>query len=482
MRVLLIAFVAAIVTACAAPAPVSAPVLSSARSHVPRLATWSAADVRALRAMLRAVFADPRLAAAGIAIVDASAQPLYVQHERAAYTPASTFKLLAGITALATFGRTYRFPTELRAFDMPRDGTIAGDLWLVGSGDPTLTAGDLRRGAHALARHGVRAIDGALVADDSAFAGPEINAAWDPDDLMYDYAAGSSALALDGGTVEFHLVPARVGAAAHIDVRPPGDAVRVRGEIMTSSATMLDIERAATSNDFAFTGRIAANAEQSFWRPLVGLGRYAGALERDRLRDEGIAVRSGVRTGVAPLGGAVLWHHVSAPLSEVVREMWFVSDNHVAEQLLRSLGARYHVGTVASGASVERRLLAQAHVPAPGLRIVDASGLAATNRIAPLTLAALLAHAARWPAGSDVIHDLPRVGVEGTVRYRPLTTARGRVRAKSGHIGGVNALAGYVNTSHHGRIAFAIIVNGAYADDGPVDDGIDRALDVLATR
>jgi D-alanyl-D-alanine carboxypeptidase/D-alanyl-D-alanine-endopeptidase (penicillin-binding protein 4) len=121
-------------------------------------------------------------------------------------------------------------------------------------------------------------------------------------------------------------------------------------------------------------------------------------------------------------------------------------------------------------------------VPAPGLHIVDASGLAATNRIAPLTLAALLAHAASGPEGSDVIRALPRVGLEGTVRYRPLTTALGHVRAKSGHIGGVNALAGYVNTTHHGRIAFAIIVNGAYADDGPVDDGIDRALDFLSTR
>ena len=78
------------------------------------------------------------------------------------------------------------------------------------------------------------------------------------------------------------------------------------------------------------------------------------------------------------------------------------------------------------------------------------------------------------------IADLPRVGIEGTVRHRHLTDALGRARAKSGHIENVNALAGYVQTHHHGRVAFSIIVNDRRADDGPVDAGINRALDTLA--
>jgi D-alanyl-D-alanine carboxypeptidase len=61
-----------------------------------------------------------------------------------------------------------------------------------------------------------------------------------------------------------------------------------------------------------------------------------------------------------------------------------------------------------------------------------------------------------------------------------LNDGLGRVRAKSGHIANVNALAGYVQTRHHGRVSFAIIVNDRRADDGPVDDGIDEALDILA--
>ena len=66
------------------------------------------------------------------------------------------------------------------------------------------------------------------------------------------------------------------------------------------------------------------------------------------------------------------------------------------------------------------------------------------------------------------------------MRRHDVTTALGRARAKSGHIKDVDALAGYVDTRRHGRVAFAILVNDPRADDGPVDDGIDATLDILA--
>jgi D-alanyl-D-alanine carboxypeptidase/D-alanyl-D-alanine-endopeptidase (penicillin-binding protein 4) len=193
-------------------------------------------------------------------------------------------------------------------------------------------------------------------------------------------------------------------------------------------------------------------------------------------------VRDGVRAGVAPLGGRVVWEHRSAPLSTIVREMLFVSNNHFAEQLLRAVGAERGVGTEQSGGAVERALLRRDGVPQAGLRIVDGSGLAASDRIAPISIATFLARTAVLPIGPTLISALPRVGIEGTVRWRPVTDALGRARAKSGHIENVNALVGFVQTRQHGRIAFAFMVNDPRADDGPVDTGIDRALDVLATE
>src|SRR5450631_2598185 len=189
-------------TANAAPMPHPTALVAA-----PKAPSWSAASLREMQSRLAAALDDPTLRTSGIAIVDANARPLFVRRERRPYTPASTFKILAAVSALETFGPKYRFVTDLRALDSPTDGVVSGDLWLVGSGDPTLTSDDLRAAAGAAYRSGLRRVDGALVADASAFGGPEVNPAWEPDDLQYEYAAGTSALSVDQGTVEFHLVP-----------------------------------------------------------------------------------------------------------------------------------------------------------------------------------------------------------------------------------------------------------------------------------
>jgi D-alanyl-D-alanine carboxypeptidase/D-alanyl-D-alanine-endopeptidase (penicillin-binding protein 4) len=461
----------------AAAIPRSTPIVAAFRAP-----SWSEASLHEVQSRLAAALDDPTLETSGIAIVDANARPLFVRRERRPYTPASTFKILAAVSALQTFGPNYRFVTDLRALDRPADGSIHGDLWLVGSGDPTLTGDDLRAAAGTVYRGGARRVEGALVADASAFAGPEVNPAWEADDLQYDYAAGTSALSVDGGTVEFHIVPTTPGGPARIDVRPPGDAVHIVGSIVTGYSTELSIERAANQNQFTFSGHVAAGAEQSFLRPVADMPMYAGRVVRALLEQRGVRVRDGVRTGVAPLGGFVLWQHRSQPLSAILREMLFTSNNHYAEQLLRAVGAERGIGTERTGGAVERALMTRDGVPQGGLRIVDGSGLAPTDRIAPLSIATLLARTAEQPIGATLLSSLPRVGIEGTVRHRQVTDALGRARAKSGHIENVNALVGFVQTRRHGRVAFAFMVNDPRADDGSVDAGIDRALDILASE
>jgi len=203
LAVLVLAFVAACnepahqAVSAANAAAMPHPAVLVAAPQAPR---WSAAAVRDLQARLAAALDEPTLQVSGIAIVDANARPLFVRRAQVAYTPASTFKLLAAISALETFGPNYRFVTDIRALERPIGGVVDGDLWLVGSGDPTLTSDDLRGAAGAVYRSGAREVSGALVADASAFGGPEVNPAWDPDDLQYDYAAGTSALSVDGGT------------------------------------------------------------------------------------------------------------------------------------------------------------------------------------------------------------------------------------------------------------------------------------------
>jgi D-alanyl-D-alanine carboxypeptidase/D-alanyl-D-alanine-endopeptidase (penicillin-binding protein 4) len=462
----------------AAPPPKPAP---ARIPEAPKSPAWNAEDLRRLRARLSEPLGRSALATSGIAIVDSQGRSLFARRERTGAIPASTFKLLVAVTALQTLGPDYRFETRLESLDVPHDGRLDGDIYLVGDGDPSLTADNLRGGVGVIARSGITDITGGVVADATLFGGHEINPAWEPDDLQYDYAAGTSALSLDGGTVELHVVPSNVGAPARIDARPASDAVRVRGGVITGYSTALSIDRAAERNDFSFAGSIAVSAEQSFYRPVIDQPLYVAGVAHSMLRARNITVEARARTGIAPVVATVLWRHYSAPLRTLLSHMLFESDNHYAEQLLRAVGSHAGAaGTELSGAAVERMIFERLGAPTDGLHVVDGSGLAPTDRVAPIALATLLARANLVPTGDVLFHDLPRVGIEGTVRRHDVTTALGKARAKSGHINDVDALAGYVDTRRHGRVAFAILVNDRRADDGPVDDGIDATLDILA--
>jgi len=461
--------------------PYHPPIAPVALVAAPRAPQWTDADIARLRAKLAAPLSESALATTGIAILDSQGRPLFVRHERTAAVPASTFKLLVAVTALQTLGPDFRFETRFEAGDVPHNGTLDGNLYLIGDGDPSLTADQLRGGVGAIARAGTTDITGSVVADATVFGGREINPAWEPDDLQYDYAAGTSALSLDEGTVELHLIPGNVGAPARIDVRPPSDVVHIRGGVLTGYSTSLSIDRAADRNDFMLDGHIATDAEQSFYRPVIDQPLYAAGVANSMLRARNITVEAPPHTGIAPAGGTVLWRHYSAPLRVLLSHMLFESDNHYAEQLLRAVGAHSGaLGTEASGAIAERAVFSRLGAPADRLHIVDGSGLAPSDRIAPISMATLLARANLDPTGDVLFHDLPRVGIEGTVRHHDVTTALGRARAKSGHIEDVDTLAGYVDTRHHGRVAFAILVNSPYADADGVYDGMDTALDILA--
>jgi len=338
--------------------------------------------------------------------------------------PASVQKLIVAAAALDALGPQYRYHTLFAGSDgVGDDGTLQGDIWLVGSGDPSLQSADLRNGIAMLARSGLRRVGGGIVVDDSAMAGPELNPHWASDDNGQDYAAPTSAISLDGDTIA--------------------------------------------------SEQYVAGVEETVWTPMQNVARYVAARVHAMFAGRGIPSAAPPSVGAAPLESVVLWDHRSAPLQALEAHMLYVSDNHYAEQLLRTVGEEDGATPDdAGGISAEREFLGRLGVPMPGLRLFDGSGLSEGNRVAAITLARLL-------AGEEpsLYRLLPLGGREGTLENYGFTTALGRVRAKSGHLSDVCALAGYVTTMHHGRVAFAFLIDGS---PGAPDDAIVAAVDRLA--
>lgn len=432
---------------------------------------------------MSAIFDSPIFAEGGaLAVLSADGTVLYARRAEVPMTPASTLKLVVASSALDAFGPRYRFETSFVALDQPdADGVLRGPLWLVGGGDPLLTSDDLRAGIGTLRRLGLRQIDGPVVVDTSTFAGPEQNPRWDPSDLDEGYAAATSALSLDQGTVEFRVTP-RAGRAAKVTIDPPNVTIAISGSIVTQSPTDVTIKRRADgSNAFVVDGTVAPGETQRYWKPVLGIPTYVGGALVALLAEQKIVVTGGAQQGPSPLAAQTLWLHRSQPLSAIVAEMLVHSNNHSAEQLLRLLGERVaQPGTDQSGLAAERAELRRLGILRPRMTTYDGSGLAPSDKIAPLTLAQLIVAELRGYNRAPFLASLPRVGVEGTVRYHELHAALGRARAKSGHLRDVNALAGTVQSRRHARIAFVFVVNDPRAEFAAVYTAQDRALDALA--
>src|SRR6188508_1142966 len=121
-----------------------------------------------LQAALREIIRTGALARTrvGVKVVEARTGRLfYSQRDGTLMDPASNQKVLATTTALMRLGADWRFRTELSGLTPTADGTVVGDVYLRGNGDPTFRSGDLDALANALVRRGVRTIAGAVVAD-----------------------------------------------------------------------------------------------------------------------------------------------------------------------------------------------------------------------------------------------------------------------------------------------------------------------------
>jgi len=328
--------------------------------------------------------------------------------------PASTQKLYTAATALVDLGPDHRLRTEVRATGpvLP-DGTLEGDLVLVGGGDPTLTGNGLQEMAFTIAGAGVTHVTGALYADDS----------------RYDRAHAASGW----------------------------KAAYVPGESGPLSAVVVD--RNLWRRDAAYLSEPVA--------PDAGRLRTA-------LRVAGITVDGPDTAGPSPSGpGDLLAWHDSPPVVALVSSALKHSDNFIAEQLDKELGATIGIPTTMGGVEAAWRL-AESFGLARG-QSADGSGLSLHDRESPW-------YEVRWlqAIGATSVADMFRTSLplacgDGTLKQRMCaTSAAGRVFAKTGSLPGISTLAGYATTVSGRRVWFAFMVAGARSD-ALAHAAIDRA-------
>lgn len=436
----------------------------------------------------------------GVLIVDpGTGDTLYSRNAGKLFLPASNTKLVTGAVALAQLGPAYRYTTRVMARP-PRQGTITGDLVVVGSGDPTVSdsvSGNamlpLLALADSLHARGVRRITGSLASGANVFPGDTLGLGWAWDDLDEEYSAPVDELLFNEGFAQITVVGGvRPGAPVTVRTGPAATLPRIgRVEVVTERDCCMLRSRVTAMSDMrgnrqSVTLRGSVRAGDSVTVTVALRAPNTAFLDalHEALRARGIVVAGDVRPDtVADTTGLVtVATRVSPPLPAVLTAFEKPSQNQIGETLLLTLGlAKTGVGTADSGLVVVRRQLAEWGVDSSRAVLRDGSGLSRHNFLAPEAIVRILDAMRRHEHFDAYYQSLPVGGVDGTIRERTRgTLAAGNVRAKTGTLDKARALSGYVTTADGQVLLFSMIANNHTVPTREVERVQDALLAWLA--
>ena len=343
------------------------------------------------------------LAPSGLVLVmDAEGKELIAQNADQPFVPASVTKVVTAWLAMEVLGGDYRFETR---FYLDKDRV----LYVRGGGDPFLVSEELAKLAPELvAAVGKEPITGIV-----------LDASYYPSDLRIPgientgeaYDALNSALAVNFNTIA---------------------AVR-KGKTVGSAESQTPITPIAISQ-FRARGPNGRGRISLAQDPAVSL-QYAGELIAAFIVRAGGSVKGKITTGSVPVGLEPVYVHKSRPLSEILVQLLIASNNYIANQVFLEIG-----GTLGGPVSLKKSLkVANMMLTANGLaediHLEEGSGISRNNRFTARGLAKVLE---LFAPHADLLH-----GHDGGLN-------------KTGTMSGVSTLAGYADTSSHGRVRFVI--------------------------
>src|SRR3954463_9938200 len=490
----LAAFALALTAACA----------HSARPASPAHPAASAlSSLVALQHDIDAVLANPALAHGywGVLVKSLKTdETLYALNAGKLMMPASNMKIVTLAAAAEKLGWEFRYDTTLTAAGTIENGTLQGDLIVVGSGDPSLVTADgmadrvFADWAGQLKQRGIRAISGRVIGDDNRVEEPSLGMGWMWDDVPTEDSTSVGALQFNENALRVTVSPGPApGDSAGVSLSVGTSGLTIVNAVTTGAAgtaTSVDMHRLPGSTRLALHGAIAVGAAPSILAVSVDNPTqfFANAL-RAALIANGIDVRGPAvdidEVSDAPASrGTPIVSYRSPPLSALAVRLMKISQNLYAESFLKSLAAAPGVvPTAAAGWTAARLIFESWGVPAGSLIQRDGSGLTRYDFVTPEALVAILTHVDRDPRLKGPFDaSLPIAGRDGTLANRMKgTPAEGNARAKTGSMTAVRGTSGYVTSADGEPLVFSILVNGYDSPGSAITSAEDAIIVHLAT-
>jgi D-alanyl-D-alanine carboxypeptidase/D-alanyl-D-alanine-endopeptidase (penicillin-binding protein 4) len=449
----------------------------------------------ALRFTIDSMLAAPEVRQArwGVLIVDPErGDTLYSRDAGKLMVPASNMKILTSAVALDALGPEFVFETTVLMRGTRRDSTIRGDLLVAGRGDPSVSdrmAGDamipLRAMADSLWDRGVRRIVGRVAPHGNAFSDANAGFGWAWEDFETSSGAFIDELLFNEGISDVRVwAGAAPGDSVRVTTSPATTYPKVRIEAMTTmrgtgrdSVAQLDVVKDTARGEVVLTGTIPAGDSATLVATHPDPAMAFIAALREALADRGIQV---LDSAIADTTTETLFRMPSAPMPAILAAFMKPSQNQIGEMLLKTVALqRTDTGTARAGRRiVGERLLSWGAQP-DGFLVFDGSGLSRRNLVTPETIVRVLDAMRQSSAFTTYYDAFPVAGVDGTVRGRMRgTAAEANLRGKTGTLGNVRSLSGYVTTASGRQLIFSILCNNYTVPT----DYISRVQDIIGAR
>ena len=399
--------------------------------------------------------------------------------------PASTMKILTTLASLDILGPQYRWRTNLYTDGAISQGTLKGNLYLQGSGDPKLIPEELAKLMKSLQALGVQKIDGNLFFDRSAYAPSVMEHNTIDGESLRSYNVPPDPLLYSFRTLSFQLGKSRTAEFIDINYSPTLSQLKIDNQMQlvdrpcdnwkSNIRFNLDPELASKTDKL-----LLAEFSGAFPNSCRDVNYNVVALDANTFLTQGFAaaweLSGGTwakaptgKDGVVPLAAKLLLQFEGINLANDVQDINKYSNNVMARQLLLTLALEKmgKPATTANGDLVIQSWLKQNDMEFSGLVIENGSGLSRNEAISAGQMNQLLLTARNLPVGDIFYNSLPIAGTDGTMRNRLMTQLRKflhlkkkpEARIKTGSLADVRAISGYVISKSGKMYAVSSFIN-----------------------
>jgi len=409
----------------------------------------------------------------GIKVVNLSnGKTVFERNEDSSFIPASNTKLYTGAAAMQILGKDYRFKTRLAyRGEISPDGTLNGDLYIIGGGDPTLGSKYLfnrRFNMQSKATPsridtqlafldgwtdevkdlGINKINGRILVDDSHFN--KINTAintWEWKDMSTSFGAPPS-----GVNVLDNIVLLNFSIDGGTNMTPSTSTVEVINDTTSGRANKVTVSAPPYGKNIVAVGEVNTSISKEV--PVPDPGLLLGDLFRKNLQKNGISTSNGVEVVQTSSDSKVFFTHYSPSLERISVLMNSYSINLYAETL--KLEAEKELAKTRP-ISISRYWYETLNLQ--GFRLYDGSGLSRYSRVTPNNTIDLLSYMQSSEYAEDYYGSLAVAGNLGTLQNFNKPPLRNNLHGKSGTLTGVKSYSGYITNSNGELLAFSIMVN-----------------------